>query len=261
MEEEKVIDKITKLLTKAESTTPEEAELLTAKASELMVAWAIDEAVIAERRGLSGKPDEIIEHVVHVSGSYWKAHQMFGCDVGRGFGFRMIITNWPTEGAPSGSKGTFRWIGFESEIRKAELLYASLQIQCARALHEFTLQPNFPRTRNFKLRRDFIIGFGSMVGTRLGRQRRDAEKAAAVAEEKVPAAATPESDAPVKSVALVLSDRKERLRDYYDTRYGRLKGRASSLQIGNGYNAGSAAGARADLGGSAVGGSRRALNK
>src|SRR5688572_5573226 len=75
MTEDTIIDKITKLLAKAESTTPEEAEALTAKATELMMRWSIDEAVIEARRVGAGKVDQVVEKKIWVSGIYWKANR------------------------------------------------------------------------------------------------------------------------------------------------------------------------------------------
>src|SRR4051794_139851 len=50
---ERYAEKIAKLLAKAESTTPEEAELLIGKAQQLMTEYAISEAMIDAARGVS----------------------------------------------------------------------------------------------------------------------------------------------------------------------------------------------------------------
>src|SRR5512134_846180 len=61
-------DKISKLLRKAETTTPEEAEALYAKAQELMAKYAIDEAMLRRAGELS--TDEILEEEFVITGIY-----------------------------------------------------------------------------------------------------------------------------------------------------------------------------------------------
>ena len=60
MSEKNYADMINKLLRKAESTTPEEAEALFAKAQELMVKYAIDEAMLNAAKGKQREKDDII---------------------------------------------------------------------------------------------------------------------------------------------------------------------------------------------------------
>lgn len=254
--EDRYIDKITKLLAKAESTTPEEAEALTAKATELMLQHSIDTAMIEARTKGLGKPDRVIERKVRVRGVYWKAHQSLGLSIGRAYGFKVLVQN---DGASN--RGYFYWIGFESDIASAEMLYTSLLIQCAAGMREFSkawrkeYAAIMPKAEGFKARRSFIFGFGEAVGSRLRDQRRLVAEQAEAAQ----AAACPTEVGTEIGVALVLADRQERVTEYYDERYGNLRagrrGRYTQSGIG-GRSAGISAGNSANLGGTSVGSQR-----
>ena len=258
---ETMIEKITKLLAKAENTTnAEEAEAFSAKATKLMIKWSIDEAVIQARRSDGGKPDEIITKRIAVRTTFWKAHRELGFAVGYGFGFKLLQANHSSE---KGANGSFTWIGFESDISKAELLYTSLLIQCQRALTSFTAEWKqtyyyLPKHEEWKSRRAFIMGFATEIQGRLQTQRRAAEKEAKAAD--VAAGPVPVG---TPSVELVLVSKQEKLRDYYDQRYGKLRsGRATSVGMGvGGYNSGRVAGAAANLGGTGITGSRGSIGK
>lgn len=68
---EKKIDLIAQMLSKAESTTPEEAEALTAAAERMMIKYAIDQATIDARRALEGKASEqIVKRKIEFFGMY-----------------------------------------------------------------------------------------------------------------------------------------------------------------------------------------------
>ena len=252
---ESMIDKITKLLSKAERCGPAEAEAFTAKATALMTRWAIDEAVIQARRGALNIKDEVISKSYGVRGTYWKQHRELGFSIGNAFQFKLLQQNWSHRG--SDEHGRFTWIGFESDISKAELLYTSLLIQAQRAQRQFANEWRaqyadiMPQAEGFKARRSFLIGFASEVGYRLAEQRRQATVEAQAASDVHDA----EHDESSTSVALVLMSRQDRVREYYDEKYGKLKaGRGSSIDMGRtgGHAAGRRAGAAANLGGTGV---------
>jgi hypothetical protein len=253
MTDETVIDKITKLLAKAESTThTAEAEAFTAKATELMMKWAIDEAMINAAQGKPVK-DEIVRYDQGFGGTYWKAHSELFTSLGYGLGFRQFhIKPW------SSGKGqdhlTCVWIGFRSEIEAGKLLFASLLLQATSAQAEYmknefrvdTWDNASAGMQKFKARRNFTMGFGYAVRDRLKAQR----KAAAAA------AQTEHTGA---SVALVLADRDHELDDYMG-QFKLYKGRGSRI-TGGGMGAGRSAGQRADLGNPSVGGNRKAVGR
>lgn len=101
-EVEKTIDKVLKLLAKAESTTEAEAEALTAKAAELMMREAIDEAMLAKAQGKT--LDEIITRKFTFERSYALPMQQLAFAIGRGHGFKLL------QGGYGGTK-TATWVG------------------------------------------------------------------------------------------------------------------------------------------------------
>jgi hypothetical protein len=246
MTEETVLDKITKLLAKAERTdNPHEAEVFSAKATELMMQWAIDDAVLEAHRAVGSKPDPIVQRWIACTGSWWKAYQILAAGVGRGFGFKILVQDWSRE---KGINGYTIWVGFESDVHKAEMLYASLLNQCVAAQKEFMIQwkKDFPpfashKMETFKARRSFIIGFADTVRTRITESRK-------VAVRKVEKTDT--------SVALVLVSRQDQLEVAYTEMFPRTtKGRASRMHAGvGGYKAGQAAGRQAGLATTQLGG-------
>src|SRR5690606_33971635 len=65
------LDLITKLLAKAESTTPEEAEALTEHAERLMLKYGIEQARIDEQRARRGEAqEEIVKERMLFTGAY-----------------------------------------------------------------------------------------------------------------------------------------------------------------------------------------------
>ena len=93
------IDLIAKLLAKAESTTPEEAEALTEHAERLMLKYGIEQARIDEQRFRDGgAQDEIVQEQMLFTGAYARdirelgaliahalgsLHPLYGTDVAR----------------------------------------------------------------------------------------------------------------------------------------------------------------------------------
>lgn len=251
MSDEKYIDKVMKLLAKAEKTTPEEAEALVAKATELMVRHEIDEAMLATAQGLRVQ-DTIVEKRILFRGTYSIGQRDLMFAVGRAQGFRLI------QGG-SGALIWGTWIGFKRDIAAAEMLLTSLLIQQAREANRF-MKDNPPPDHatafeKFALKRSHTLGFAEGVGSIIRQARRAATEEAQAAH----AAASPDSDT---SVALVLKSKDEQVKDWYDTRYGKLRaGRARRLSTSySARDAGVSAGRSANLGGTAVG-SQKAIGR
>ena len=159
MTEEK-IDLIAKLLAKAESTTPEEAEALTEHAERLMVKYAIDQAVIDERRAREGKSHERITEVkVSFSGTYREALLDMGTNVIWALGSMRPLA------ASVGNRSVLFIVGFESDVQQAEVLIRSLQVQALVAMRVWW-RANAARYRfgsdwdRRRARDHFIRGFG-----------------------------------------------------------------------------------------------------
>jgi hypothetical protein len=249
MTDETVIDKITKLLAKAESTThAAEAEAFTAKATALMMKWAIDEAMVAAAQGKPVK-DEIVKYDQGFGGTYWKAQSELFTSLGYGLGFRQFHTKHRYSGKGQDHL-TCTWIGFKSEVEAGKLLFASLLLQATSAQAEYMKNEFRPDSwddasvgmQKFKARRNFTIGFGYAIRDRLKAQKKAAT-------------ATAQAEHTGASVALVLADRDHELDDYMG-QFKLYKGRGSRMITGGGMGAGRSAGQRADLGNPSVGGNR-----
>lgn len=254
-DQERTIDKVLKLLAKAESTTSAEAEALLAKATQLMEREAIDEAMLAAAQG--HETDEIGTKRFVFGKTYAKQQQELAFAIGRAFGFRLL------QSSDSYAKTrTATWVGWGSDIRRAEVLLTSLLIQQAREAKAFIKpwrEANKAACRQDRLLRhytecDFMTGFASGVQTRLLQVRR---------ETRVDAKAS-QGDGGT-GMELVLVSREKQVDEWYDKRYGKLRRGRSDRSWRTGAHAGRAAGheagQRADLGGNRVGGTRGELER
>lgn len=232
------------LLAKAEATTfAAEAEAFTAKASELMTRYALDEAMIwADHRNGSGVPTEIRIEVLRpfVAQKAVLIHsvaQVFGCRAIRLGSF----------GDQAGELVSI--VGFEADLKLVNTLVTSLFLQLTTAMTRPSVHmPARTSSQVAAWRRSFIMGFTATVSDRL---RADHRRAA----DDTTAAASSTS----RSVELVLRDRLAVVEDEFRDRYPRV--RTSSVSTGTsdaGRRAGTSAGRSADLGTRRLG-NRRAL--
>lgn len=256
-EAEKALDEkaaqIAKLLNKAESTTPEEAQALNEHAQRLMAKYAIDQARIDANRAL-GKKESIIQEVIDCVGS-WAIPEF---DFVTGAANNMSIK--PLVGSRKNGKYV-RLIGFESDVRQLQALFASIQIQAGLALREAIMRPGFytwqtTAVEKYQARRDFMLGF--MAGA-LSQMRRVREQV--LAEEK--AAEAKAAAGETVGTELVLVQKDERIATYMAENFGRLgTARATRIKRGGGlhYGEGAEAGRRANVNGrTEIGGSRKGL--
>lgn len=228
--------KIDALLRKAENpgVTPEEAQLFSDKAAELMVLYGIDRAVIAARRGAAnGEAEKIVQRSVNVDGIFSAAWLDMGVNVAYALGsMRLLQTK-----AEQGSRRTLIVIGFESDVQQFEVLFASLRLQAASALERFwRLHPDRKYLRKmaaFKERRQFLISFGIGVGRRIMRAR-----SVALDEHKG------------TGTELAIVDRSRSVDTWVDERYPHLRKSHSRSQGGSSYarTRGHEAGLTADTG-------------
>lgn len=240
---ESMLDRITKLLAKAESTNhPAEAEALTAKATELMMKWAISDAMLAGHRGADEAKDEVVQVVINLEGTYWQAHLALASAVGSAFDFKRVrlhATDRYEDGKRIKIHERLAWVGFKSDIEKAQLLYASLLLQAGSAVKTYGREhkaylSSLGGMDKYIARRSFLFGFAERVGHRLVEMRRTSV-------EETPGA------------GLVLVDRQRQVSDRFGEMYPRL-GRARASQLSgnmNGSRAGRDAGSRANLGSAA----------
>lgn len=231
---------IRNLLAKAEATQfPAEAEAFTAKASELIARYAIDEALLWSHRSSGDDVPEELRLVLHRPFTALKAvlvgavAEVFGCQVVR-------------LGAIGDERSeTVSVVGFRSDLTMVETLVTSLFLQLTTAMTASGAAPGARTASQVAAwRRSFISGFTHTVAERLRAEHTRARDEAD--------AAAP--DAGNASTALVLRDRAEAVRDDFRQRYPRIRtSRVSTGTSGAGHRAGQQAGRTADLGARGLG--------
>lgn len=218
MNRERQLARVRALLAKAESTTPEEAEALTAKAESLIVAYAIEIGELAE----SARP------VVLVRRWFWSDASA----IGRRRLVMSAVDAIPGAYALYNAEKVAQAVRVWAEQEATLDLVDSLLVQAQTALDLWWLtQDKDP----FWGRRDtrksnFLWGFGVGAGRRF---------------EALKAAAGP-------GAALVLADASRRVREHVEVAIKITSGRRSQMEISEGFAAGVVAGEDADTGGRAL---------
>ena len=239
-------EKILKLLAKAESTTPEEAEALTAAAERLMLKYSIDQAMIDQRRAAGGQKSEeaIVTKKIYFTGIYAGGFVMMGHYVASAAGNLRTLKSKGYD-PTTGKKAETLWvIGFESDVQQMETLILSLQLQAMTAMSKWwkSHKDEIHQSRGYIERRSFIISFGAGAGERIKLAHKDVVKEAGTGAE------------------LAVIDRKKKIDQWMDQNMSTSKGRGGLSAGVRGSNAGRAAGRNANTGGSSLGGSRKALS-
>jgi hypothetical protein len=246
---EKWADKIAKLLRKAEDpATPEpERESLIEKAQELMTRYAIDEAMLAGKR--FGEKEQIIEVKIPFHSIYSRALYYVGAAIAKHNDCKVMISK-----GNSLMKTDLYVIGYESDVRRVEMLNSSLQIQCIGSLAKFwsTYDSSWTRTERdrFKVRRQFIFSFADGLNDKL-----EAARNRGLAD-----AGTEYGD---NSVALVVRDKGDNIQLWQEQKYPRMRKSRGNFR-GGGHEAASAgrkAGQRANVGTPEVAGFRKELGR
>ncbi|MET0190932.1 MAG: DUF2786 domain-containing protein [Pseudonocardia sediminis] len=228
------LDRVRKLLAKAERAgTPDEAEIYTAKAVELMARHGIDDAVLAAADP-SRTADRIGSVRIEIDDPYsaGKARLL-------GWTASALRCRWVMHDARGGRVPAVTVFGFDSDRERAELLYTSLLLQAARPLAE--LRPPGRDESVAAYRRSWLYGFAARIHERL----REAESRA-VAERDETAAPAPGTGS---STALVLADRTDQVDRAYAEEFPSLRRARRPSVSGSGYRHGADAADRADLGG------------
>lgn len=167
------LDLIAKLLAKAESTTPEEAEALTEHAERLMVKYGIEQARIDERRERSGQAgEEIVHEQIVFTGVYSRDIRELGTRVALA-----LDTVRPLH-ADSGAGSVLYLVGFASDAQQVRILTASLEVQAMvamrawwaaqRDLYRWDTEGDKRRARS-----GFIRGFAAGAAERISHSRRE----------------------------------------------------------------------------------------
>jgi hypothetical protein len=210
--QESYAEKIAKLLAKAESTTPEEAEALVSKAQELMAKYAIDEAMIAAARGLSGsKSNPIVSEEFVSVGIYRFPLERLTFYVLRTNGIQVIKLSQPgwrtVDGKVFKEADVLVGVGYKADIDRARVLATSLMLQAIRAENTWWKEHQ-PLYRGAKrgghfARRGFLFAFADGVYKKLTEATARGRKAA-------------EEEHGGDSVALVLRDKSLAVKDAFE---------------------------------------------
>lgn len=233
--DEAIVNRIQKLLDKAESTQfPEEAEALFAKAQGLMAAHAIDEAVLAASG--AAQRDEITSLEVICEAPYASAKASLLGAVARANNGRVVMLK-------SGAKAVCTVVGHASDLQHISTLFSALSIYAARAVTAAEI-PVGDTARRF--RHAFLLAFATRIAERLA----EANQLAVTEHDRAN---------PGQSSAVVIRDRGRAVDDEYRRLFPNVRTRRSSASSGAGFRAGQAAASKASLGQRGVSGGARAL--
>jgi hypothetical protein len=230
-----MLAKVRKLLAKAEdpATTPEEAELYTAKAAQLIADYGIDRALLAAS---DPSRDPVGERVVLMDAPYAADKADLLSTVAHELRCRVVQRTRHLDGVKELSLHLF---GHESDLQRVEVLYTSLLLQ---AIQSLTRTPVPPHEHKAAFRRSWLAGFTGAIRRRLA----DAERRAAHQ-------AASRFTAQGHSSTLVLADRATLVQEAVTAEYPHLRVARPRTLSGSGGRDGWAAGQRADLGGTRLG--------
>ena len=247
---DKQVDRINALLAKVEAaSTQEEADTYNAKASELMIRYGVEQAMLAAARGEADASEEIVKITIDFKGQFAQAQMRLAWHVAQSLTGE-AVTGFKTTDYKGGVHLTL--IGFDSDISNVKAMIASLLLQCESELFDwweyekaaYKGQGQYDKT---VARRSFIEGYSSAASKKI----RD-----------VYSRVVKEEQAKETGTAVALVDRKKQVDNYMRSHFSVGKGRSSySRSDAAGRSAGRAAGARADVGGRGVSNSRGRIGR
>lgn len=227
------ISLIRKLLAKAAgAATPEEADAFNAKATALMLKYAIDEALVAPQDRTIR--DDIVQRTI-VIGDIPKAYShefaTIGCRVAEKLSCRGLVTK------SYDNRTHFLVVGHQSDVEAVIELYRSLVIQCTLQLGTWwkrTVRSWMSGPERYHARRGFITGFATGAAEKVAETRRQVVR-----------------ESGGHGAELVLVARKDQVEQWLNRNMavGRARGRKTDMSA---RGAGFRAGQQAHLGGAAV---------
>lgn len=229
-ETDKMLTKIQALLNLAERAgTPEEAEVASAKAAELMAKYSITMAMLDSTRSKGEREKPGSRKISFEGVKYAKRKRALAYTIAKAH---------HCDGVATQGGRILHLFGFEADLDLVEMLYYSLLVQAERALAQ-TQVPWDMDARTF--RTSWWVGYVNRIGIRLQEATRAAE-----AEVKQP------------GTDLVLADRSLAVQSALSTEYPSVRKTYSRTQVNTlAFGQGQAAGSRADLGRSSRVGSSR----
>lgn len=222
---QRTLRKVRALLAKAEATPyPEEAEIFTAKAHELMARHAIEQAVI---EGVAQAGD-VASRSLGIDDPYARAKFSLLSAVARSNRCEAVLD-------VSTDQKIGIVFGFGQDLTNVEVLYTSLLVQVTSAMMAHgSVVDSRGRNRTRSFRSAFLFGFAHEVGNRFEANRRRAERNAAVWAGD--------------SLLPVLADRADAIEQSINEMFPEAKVMGSSVSNSAGLAAGQRAGAGADIG-------------
>jgi hypothetical protein len=245
--EAKLLARVRALLAKAEATDyPEEAEAYT-KAAELIAQYGISEAMLA---AAGGRTDEIKQVRIDISDPYSTEKAILLAGIATALRCRCVTYSY--KGRRTIPYATI--LGYSVDLERVELLYTSLLLQASGQVTK--VRPDWYDESTVRTyRKSWLMGFAAAVQNRLTTAER---KAAEQSQADRTSQTSTVTGAP--STELVLLDRAEKVDAEYDRLNPGLKNRKYKARIASeGFSGGHAAGRRADLGNTRLGGTRTAL--
>lgn len=231
---------IKKLLNKAESSgvTPAERDAFNAKATELMLKWGIEEAMLADAD--RAKVENIIQchFQTDVPKSYSYETTCIGIEVAEALGCRGLLQKMRN------GRVNLTVVGFESDVARVGELFTSLAVQATLELGTWFADQQWQSWRNatdrYNAKRSYLRGYASGVKHKFA-----SVKVIVIAE------SAPGTD-------LVLVSRVAQVDTYIEHMMKITSTRPRRYGV-NAHGAGSTAGLRADIGGEKLGSNTRKI--
>jgi hypothetical protein len=257
-DQEKYAEKIAALLRKAESTTPEEAELLFEKAAELMEKYKISEAMLnaakPEVRGTVQRQRYVTVNIWRfpVAEMKWRIAKAMGLQVIklRGDDFFKEVN-----GRKYKQYEEYEMFGFESDLRHFEMIITSLEVQMLRAELAWweehkSLYAHESKAAQHKYRRGFMFGFAQGAAAKYAEVGRKAKQEAIAADTS-------------GSTELVLRDKSLEIADAFKKAYPLTISVRDRMSRGDmfAHGSGDAAGRKADIGNNVGSGNAKQLGR
>jgi hypothetical protein len=238
--EDKMLERVRRLLAKAEgAATEEERDAYNGKAAELIARYGIEEALLAAQ---GSQPQTAGDRVVELDAPYARDKGSLLAAVAGPLGVRAVLRTGRAGGPTTLSMHLF---GMGSDLARVDVLYTSLLVQAAHGLAVARPADAFESVAAY--RRSWMIGFAYTIQQRL----LAAELAVKRQAEESRVAADGAAGGP--SVSLVLADRAAIVDRSVAEAYPRLRNARSRMLSGSGSAEGAAAARRADLGGPRLG--------
>lgn len=243
---ENILRRVRALLARAEhENTPEpEREASQKLAFELLEKYSIDQAMLD---AAGPKQEKIIKRMFDLSEGYRHEKAMLLYHIGTVYDMKGVMHGGMR--APH----SLTLLGYESDMAAVDLLFTSLLLQQSRALSAEKTPYWLERGEVAVWKRSFMKGFTDQVYARLrsARERAKADRDRANGQSGQASASA--------STELVLTSRKNAIEAEYDAVFTGVKKakRAQRSTYRDALQGGRAAGARADIGGTKLGKTRR----